>query len=865
MNRDELDTELAGIAMAVANEHERSVSIDATEAALVAVRRRVAAGDEGGGAHGGVGGVGGVRRSRSPWAVFAAAAVVVALVAGGVVAAIAAGRDDDTIVPGTLAPAPAPATTAPGSTSTIPTTTTTGSTPTSTSPVAPFVQQTIPVDATNPPPLIEPVVFATIPVEGDPDAIDARAAIGPDGIVVTQRSSAAGSATASSTGFASVSIVDFEGAVIRRFGLAENIGQIVAGPGDVMYGLGDPVFDEGDPIPRGFRFVAIATTGEQTGQVVAAAEVSLDDYVEIPGYLFGHGDDGVIDRGRQVGQTMIGYVDSSGVAPESSFEFTLPAFADTDGDGFREDATIVESVGTELSWGLDIVRDPAWTETYVGISPPAPTTDSRVIYAERIGPDREPEDDFGQNAMPVVAILNPDGSGRWVRLPDDWDVVSSDIWGTLLMRRTAGALEFALLDDAVGDSGPTTPGTTTTTVSSTDAALAIPDRCGVHDFNCTQLASTEDGRIVAYDPSGDTLDTYDATGMSLADEVSLAAPVSEQFPALIHIGPDDVAYLTIDTPGVDDPSRDLIAIPLVGSEAGTVVKRWTGLDGSGDSSLIARKAGLVSVPCCGPLVQRPADDAPIHRFVDRNGVVVESTAPTFRLDLGDGGNNLVRIESDGTSTFFSLPTVFSAPRDIPALQATDDGGGLGLDFVFVGSLQQTVIVDFDTDWPDVGIDNGDVWFIDELGGRGPVLLEPAGTLLLRDGSGGFVRRTLDDVGTRGWPGRAETDLESGATTAPGLNDYIDANHPAWAGDPGAFAVQLEPSVGPNETVGIDASDDGVITITTTGLLDDSAASIVRVITTERADDGLLRYVGGTYGFTCRPGRGHQDASTEPCT
>ncbi len=87
--------------------------------------------------------------------------------------------------------------------------------------------------------------------------------------------------------------------------------------------------------------------------------------------------------------------------------------------------------------------------SFVGASPPAPTTGGRVIYFERIGADLTPDQDFGPNALPVIAILNPDGTGSWVRLPDDWDVVASDVWGTVLMRRTDTELEFAFLDDAL--------------------------------------------------------------------------------------------------------------------------------------------------------------------------------------------------------------------------------------------------------------------------------------------------------------------------------------------------------------------------------------------------------------------------------
>ena len=78
---------------------------------------------------------------------------------------------------------------------------------------------------------------------------------------------------------------------------------------------------------------------------------------------------------------------------------------------------------------------------------PIPVT--RVVYSVNIGDGLPPSRDFGPSAMPVVAMLEPDGSGRWIRLPDDWSVVSSDVWGTVLARTTDTALELALLDDLV--------------------------------------------------------------------------------------------------------------------------------------------------------------------------------------------------------------------------------------------------------------------------------------------------------------------------------------------------------------------------------------------------------------------------------
>ncbi len=283
-----------------------------------------------------------------------------------------------------------------------------------------------------------------MPLEPDPNGNGVSVAIGPDNIVVKQPN----------VDF--VSLIGPPDVTVQQVPVPAEINSIVSGPGPVIYGLGGPVFDADNQV------ASLAASGSwpshssgiESATSSPRAEVGLNDYLEIPQFFFGHGPSGVIDRGRQVGRTVIEYVDETGAPLDPTDEFPIPAFADVDGDGFRDDAAgLVEVLDSDLSWQLDIRRDPAYAGTYVGASPLAPTTEERVIYFERIGADLTPDQDFGTNALPVIAILNPDGTGSWVRLPEDWDVVASDVWGTVLMRRTATDLEFALLDDVLDASG----------------------------------------------------------------------------------------------------------------------------------------------------------------------------------------------------------------------------------------------------------------------------------------------------------------------------------------------------------------------------------------------------------------------------
>lgn len=368
---------------------------------------------------------------------------------------------------------------------------------------------------------------------------------------------------------------------------------------------------------------------------------------------------------------------------------------------------------------------------------------------------------------------------------------------------------------------------------------------------------TEDGRIVGFDPADDMLRVYNPEGTELQAEVPILDPFGDDQTFLVAIGPDDVAYFQTYPPTAIDSQAELVALPLVGSNAGSVVMRWTGVSGNGDQTLIARKTGLTSVGCCGPRVARPAPDDTIYRWVDRNGEVIESIAPSFDLNLGDAGNSLTRIDTgaDGEPAFtpFTLPTAFEYPRDFPRVVPADDGGALAADVVQRGGQYQ-VFVDFDTDWPANRVDNSDVFYATTDGSSG--MLEPAGTVLVVDGDG-FVRRSLDQVATRGWPGSIKVVATPEITTieADGLNDYVDAEQPFWAGDPELFGLQFKQSLGPNEQVTVEYdAESTTLTVMITGFLDDSVEGETYSIDVDVANDGLFRFVSGSVSQICRPGR-----------
>ena len=291
---------------------------------------------------------------------------------------------------------------------------------------------------------------------------------------------------------------------------------------------------------------------------------------------------------------------------------------------------------------------------------------------------------------------------------------------------------------------PTSEATTTPTPTPATFALVqpiIPYVCA-SQYVCTQLANTDDGRIVTYEPTAEAFVVYDGLGLAELQRVALAEPFADAFPYIVDVGADDVVYLSINTPGITDPSRDLLAIPLGGPAAGTVVERWTGLDGTGDSTIVPQVDGLVVVGCCGFMESRPAADATRYPYVDRSGgTIVASTTATFRLELTPGAGTLVRIDN-GIETAFVLPSEFQAPRDFPEVVATDDGGGVALDWIDLADGGGLFIAHFLAATGESAA-RVDTYRVDTAQ---IALLEPTHTVLVIDGDH-FTRRRIADIAT----------------------------------------------------------------------------------------------------------------------
>jgi hypothetical protein len=351
--------------------------------------------------------------SRRGWVVvLAAAAAVVAAVTAGVVWS----QEDPSprLVPGTP-PEPTPAPTTPATPEP-----TAPATPQPTTPATPEPQPAEPsglaVSYLDPPPSLQPEVFATVDA---PSEFFLNAVVTENGgVVVLDRATE------------SALVVDPDG-TSRPVPLDVMPSSLVAaGPGDVVYALGQ------SEQQTETRVLAIALSGERAGQVVASTPpFDISPYLELPVGAIGHGPEGIIDRARRVGEQLMGYVDRAGRPVDVDWQEPRLLTIDEDGTVRSDDE------GTE--WALDIEHHPQAPTPLEGPSPPVPDAIGGATYWTGIGPPDDPGAEFPNSTINVVALLYRDGSGEWHRLPDGWEVVASDTRGTIIGRRVGEQMEVA--------------------------------------------------------------------------------------------------------------------------------------------------------------------------------------------------------------------------------------------------------------------------------------------------------------------------------------------------------------------------------------------------------------------------------------
>ncbi len=565
------------------------------------------------------------RSRRWSWAV-AAAAIVLALI--GSVAFL---RPGDTIELG--APATTPAVVSPAVVSTVADSaaaTSAPGTPSTTEAVS--AETSVPADRRSdgvtyrePPPELTLRILGTVEVP-EPMVGGYSVAIGDLGVAI-------GSWSYSADGQDRIQVLGFD-RTARTVDVDADLAAMIAyGPGDVAY-----LTRQGDSI-EDFALVAVALSGELAGSVVADEPANINRYLEYPPSSFGHGETGVIMR-RDDGATAIGYVDING-QPTTLGE-PAPSFYAAD-EALRVDdlgGRVKSSAGA--SWQLDVEAAPDRAGTYVGPSPPAPTSGGAGVYWTHVGPNLAPAIDFGEPSMWVVARLAPDGSVSWWSVPAGWTVVASDLWGTVLGKQNGEQLELALADF---DAAAVNDGLSV-------SYLNPPPLYEPHVF--AQLDTTTysfglgDGFVVA-GVGGDNTTAADdqLIVLDLATNTMTTLDI-ERLPRALLAGPGRVVYgeLVIDNPNRPDPDQQFVAIALDGERAGEKILEIPGLghpvDPIGDDIFDHSAAGVIDtwhddtvitdfIDPAGQRFTPEHTDWPLVRYDFTNDVMTQLDGPTWPL------------------------------------------------------------------------------------------------------------------------------------------------------------------------------------------------------------------------------------------
>jgi hypothetical protein len=642
-----------------------------------------------------------------------------------------------------------------------------------------------------------------------------------------------------------VHVLGFDGQR-RDVPVTDELGAFAYGPGDMLYGLrwADPA--EGQVTPA-VSIVAIPLSGAESGRIVADAPASggAVGWVETTPSPLAHGPTGIVDRERQIDLELMRYVDTDelvgGVAEQP----------------FAEDSTIVTA---SHRFVLQIEREPGWTGPF---TPPIPAVGAAgtVVYPTTLGAPLEPGD-FAAGTMPVLMVADESGEVGWYSVPEGWAYATSDIWGTVFVRRDGSRLEIALLGSATGtDPVPTAPPTTTTTPSTTapttdpagpprnDALLdglyyegAGIDNACVIDGPCTQVVFDPSGVAVSYDPSTRAVTWHGRDGASTPFVLPGTRPAS-----LLAAGPDRVVYIRVAS---EDPELDNVAAHSAQpGDQWREIRAYPGVLGIGDYDVVPSPDGLVTVGWYGQGLQ-PESSEPVIEWVGRDGQPVTSPQPLVRIDYYG-----ITVEIGDRTWSFADP-VDGAHPSRPPITPTFDGGFLA---VFHHGADGTPAVV--RGWSDGTVDT---WYPPaEAGPWINVTPEPSGYVLVPHGDA-FMRAELFPARPSDhWDGQRSTDVEAGTMTAVGLDEYLDANDPWWETDPIGLANAVAgPVSSPAERRTIEYRDDAVV-VTTENHLDDSVYG-TQLTFHLVAGEGGTRIDRIDWANTCQPGRGHQDYQAALC-
>ena len=303
---------------------------------------------------------------------------------------------------------------------------------------------------------------------------------------------------------------------------------------------------------------------------------------------------------------------------------------------------------------------------------------------------------------------------------DDQPVGSAPVTSVVVPTTSAPPLETP------GTAPPSPPPSDTAAPSTTEVAgrtSPIEQYATCTAQSCPDVEYTADGLPVAYDADQKTLTVLEASPRS----VPLDFPESQG--RLLTVGPDDVAYLLVESPGETNSGR-IVAVPTGSNEAGTVHEVVGSTDGLADVFVVPSAAAIEVADCCGV----GADDGS-YPYVDANGAELagDPSRATWSWEWPVNGAIVVRNNETGESF------------EVPQTQAEREGLRSG-DLRPLTDGRVVMLVDDGTGATTAWVldaDNG-TWTSTELGDALVEAIDPAGAVLTRDQSTlAFALVTLD--------------------------------------------------------------------------------------------------------------------------
>jgi hypothetical protein len=275
---------------------------------------------------------------------------------------------------------------------------------------------------------------------------------------------------------------------------------------------------------------------------------------------------------------------------------------------------------------------------------------------------------------------------------------------------------------ATSESGVTTSAPETKSTPSTTSELpSKPASAGrtsplevfgaCKELSCPSVEYAADGLAVAYRAESKTITVLEATPRTVSLDIA------ETRGRLLAVGPDEMAYLVVDSAEEGYPGR-ILGVALGAEQAGTVHEVVGPTNGLGNVFVAARADGIDVADCCG--MEVPDGH---YSYVDADGAAIAGDPTLAAWSWEWPSNSRVIVRSNVTGRDYEVP------QQIPEREGLRSG-----DLRPLLDGRVAVIIDDEmgvmTAWV---LDHG-TWTSTELGFVNVVAIDPAGAVLTSDRS-----------------------------------------------------------------------------------------------------------------------------------